>query len=395
MTNTSLNRHPAFAAALALLAITGGLSDRANARTAPTPETDRTTAAIEQLVQGEMASRGIPGLQLTIVRQGKILFTGAYGQANIEASTPVTEQTAFPINSISKAVAGVAVMQLVEAGKLDLDAPIDTYLQTLPEAWNGITVRQILTHMSGLPEIADDNLRLVDGAEPDAAWAKVQALPLKSEPGTKFDYTQTNYVVMGKMIEKITGKSYADFVRDRQFDVVGMKRTHFADVTGAKAKSREAALYTYLTLRIEGMKTVGVERSKVPFVRQEPWTEIIFPAGGVRTTSTDLAKWVIALQKQKLVNKDSLEQLWKPQPQKDGTYRGFSAAINGYGLGWPSARRADHPAITPVGGARAAIFIYPGDDLSIVVLTNLMGASPEKFVDRIASLYIPGLAAEK
>jgi CubicO group peptidase (beta-lactamase class C family) len=143
------------------------------------------------------------------------------------------------------------------------------------------------------------------------------------------------------------------------------------------------------------MKTVGVERSAVPFVRHEPWTEIVFPAGGVRTTSTDLAKWAIALQKQKLVNKDSLEQLWKPQPQQDGTYRGFGSTINGYGLGWPSARRAAHPAITPVGGARAAIFIYPEDDLTIVVLTNLMGASPEKFVDKIASLYIPGFAIEK
>ncbi|WEJ98907.1 MAG: serine hydrolase [Candidatus Sphingomonas phytovorans] len=382
-------------AAIGLIAAMGGLPASANARTSSLAEADNKTVAIEQLVQSEMAERGIPGLQLTVVRHGKIIFTGAYGQANIETSTRVTKQTVFPVNSMSKAVAGVAAMQLVEAGKLDLDAPIRTYLEALPESWSGITVRQLLSHMSGLPEISDDNLRLLDGAEPEAAWAKVQALPLKLSPGTKFDYTQTNYVVMGKIIEKLTGKSYADFVHDRQFDAVGMERTRFADVTGATTKPQEAQLYTHLTLKIDGMKTVGVERSKLPFVRGEPWTEILFPAGGVRTTSTDLAKWVIALQKQKLVNKDSLEQLWKPQPQKDGTYRGFSSTINGYGLGWPSARRADHPAITPVGGARAAIFIYPQDDLSIVVLTNLMGASPDKFVDRIASLYIPGFSVEK
>lgn len=382
-------------AAIGLVAVMGGLADGAYARTAPVAETDNKSAAITQLVESEMRSRGIPGLQLTIVRQNRILFTGAYGQANIETSTPVTEQTTFPINSVSKAVAGVAAMQLVEAGKLGLDAPIKTYIETLPEAWSAITVRQILTHMSGLPEISDDNLRLLDGAEPDAAWTKVQALPLKFTPGTRFDYTQTNYVVMGKIIEKITGKSYADFVRDRQFDVVGMRQTRFAEVRGAKARPHAATLYTHLTLKIEGMKTVGVERSEVPFARQEAWTGILFPAGGVQTTSTDLAKWVIALQKHKLVGKDSLAELWKPQPQQDGTYRGFSSTVNGYGLGWPSARRADHPAITPVGGARAAIFIYPGDDLSIVVLTNLMGASPEKFVDKIASLYIPDLAAGK
>ncbi|WCM26561.1 beta-lactamase family protein [Sphingomonas sp. QA11] len=382
-------------AAIGLIAAMGGLPASANARTSSLAEADNKTVAIEQLIQSEMAERGIPGLQLTVVQHGKIIFTGAYGQANIETSTRVTKQTVFPINSISKAVAGVAAMQLVEAGKLDLDAPIRTYLEALPESWSGITVRQILNHMSGLPEISDDNLRLLDGAEPEAAWAKVQALPLKLSPGTKFDYTQTNYVVMGKIVEKLTGKSYADFVRDRQFDAVGMERTRFADVTGATTKPQEVQLYTHLTLKVDGMKTVGVERSKLPFARDEPWTEILFPAGGVRTTSTDLAKWVIALQKQKLVNKDSLEQLWKPQPQKDGTYRGFSSTINGYGLGWPSARRADHPAITPVGGARAAIFIYPEDDLSIVVLTNLMGASPEKFVDRIASISVPGFSVEK
>jgi CubicO group peptidase (beta-lactamase class C family) len=386
-----LNR---ISAAIGLVATVSLFCESANARTPSIAETENKTVAIQQLVQSEMASRGIPGLQLTIVRHGKIMFTGAYGQANVEVPTPVTEQTTFPINSISKAVAGVAAMQLVEAGKLDLDAPLTTYLEALPPSWSGITVRQILTHTSGLPEISDDNLRLIDGAEPDAAWAKVQELPLKLSPGTKFDYAQTNYVVMGKIIEKITGESYPDFVRDRQFDAVGMKRTSFADVTGAKAKPQAAALYTHLTLKVEGMKTVGVERSKVPFARHEPWKEILFPAGGVRTTSTDLAKWVIALQKQKLVTKGSLEQLWKPQPQKDGTYRGFGSSINGYGLGWPSARRAAHPAITPVGGARAAIFIYPDDDLTVVVLTNLMGASPEKFVDRIAALYVPGLVVE-
>ena len=94
-----------------------------------------------------------------------------------------------------------------------------------------------------------------------------------------------------------------------------------------------------------------------------------------------------------LVDKAGLAELWKPQPQQDGTYRAFNSTVNGYGLGWPSARRAAHPAVTPVGGARAAIFIYPNDDLTVVVLTNLMGASPEKFVDKIASSYIPDLAA--
>jgi CubicO group peptidase (beta-lactamase class C family) len=380
-------------AAIGLIAAMCVFGDSANARPQPVAKADDKGVAIERLVESEMAARGIPGAQLTIVQRGKIVFTGAYGQANVEAAAPVTKHTTFPINSISKAVAGVAAMQLVEAGKLDLDAPFTTYLEGLPETWRGITVRQLLTHVSGLPEIVDDNVRTRDGASPDVAWAKVQELPLKFTPGTKFEYTQTNYVVIGKIVEKITGKRYSDFVRTRQFDPVGMKHTSFAGP--ANIQPRAAPLYTHVTLRIEDMKTVGVERSKVPFLRHEPFSEYVYPAGGIQTTSTDLAKWAIAVQKLKLVDKNSLEQLWKPQTLADGTIRGMNATINGYGLGWPSIRRAAHAPIALTGGARATVFIYPDDDLTIVVLTNLMGAAPEKFVDKIASLYIPDMTAGK
>jgi len=385
-----LRNSAAIALVAALVANLCGLLPNASAEASSAAEPESKASAVERLVQSEMAARGIPGAQVVIVQNKKIVFTGAYGVANLESESPVTKHTVFSINSISKAVAGVAVMQLVEAGKLDLDVPLKTYLQSLPESWKEVTTRHALTHMSGLPEIVDDNVRAIDGAEPDVAWQKVQELPLDSQPGTRFDYTQTNYVVIGKLIEKLTNKPYADFVRERQFDAVGLKRTSFS----SEAEPDAASLYTYLTLLIQGMKTVGVERGKVPLVRKEPMAAYMNPAGGVKTTATDLAAWVIAVQNLSLVSKSGLEQLWKPQAQKDGTYRGFNASVNGYGLGWPSARRIAHPAVTPVGGARAAIFIYPNDDLTVVVLTNLMGASPEKFIDKIASIYISGLAAE-
>jgi CubicO group peptidase (beta-lactamase class C family) len=251
--------------------------------------------------------------------------------------------------------------------------------------------------MSGLPEIIDDNLELIDGAtEADVAWAKVQAAPTTFQPGEKFEYNQTNYVVIGKIIEKLTGKPFSDFVRDRQFSKAKMRQTRFAATEEASAAARpEAAqLYTYVKLLTKDMKTVGVEQSKTLLERKEPWKKLVLPAGGIQTTSADLAKWVIALQKLKLVKKNSLDELWKPQPQKDGTIRGMNKTINGYGLGWPSVRRAAHPGIAATGGARAVIFIYPKDDLTVIVLTNMMGASPEKFADKIASAYMPELKFE-
>ncbi|OWQ85290.1 hypothetical protein CDN99_22380 [Roseateles aquatilis] len=379
-------------AAIGLVAVLSGLGGSAHAATPSASDIENKTAAIERVLQGEMTARGIPGAQISIVQRGKVVFTGAYGQANVEAATPVTKQTVFGINSISKAVTGVAAMQLVEAGKLDLDRPAVTYVDSLPESWKEVTVRQLLTHTSGLPEIVDDNVRAIDGAEPAAAWAKVQELPLNFPPGTRFSYTQTNYVLMGKVIEKITGRSFSDFVRERQFNVAGMKQTGFAQPAGTQPQV--ASLYTYMTLLMKGMKTVGVERSKDLLPRQEVMLEYVYPTGGVQSTSTDLAEWVLALQKLKLVSKGSLEQLSKPLTLKDGTSRGFNASVNAYGLGWPSMQRPAHPAITLIGGERAAVFIYPEDDLSIIVLTNLMGAAPQKFIDKIAAIYIPGLNVE-
>ncbi len=178
-----------------------------------------------------------------------------------------------------------------------------------------------------------------------------------------------------------------------------MQTARFSDIAATNVKPAPspnlASLYTYLTLLTKGTETVGVERSDMPLKRHEPLTEDLLPAGGVQATGQDLAKWVIALQDRKIVNKGSLERLWKPQALNDGSYRGFTSTINGYGLGWPSIRRVQHPAITLIRGERAAIFIYPGDGLTIIVLTNLLGASPQKFIDKIASVYIPDLTAEK
>ncbi|AWC68682.1 serine hydrolase [Caulobacter vibrioides] len=379
-------------AAIGLIAIMGGLANSANAQTTQIADADNKTAAIERLVQSEMASRRIPGLQLAIVKNGKIVFKGAYGQSDLETAKPVTDRTVFGINSISKAFTGVAAMQLVEAGKLDLDASVTQYLQELPPAWKPITVRQILTHTSGLPEIIDDNTRLIDGAEPDAAWARVQELPLRYTPGTQYAYNQTGYALMGKIIEKVSGKRFVDAVREGQFKAAGMAQARFGNT--ADTVPELARLYTYLTLQITDMRTVGVERSETPLARQEVWPAYMHPTAGVQATATDLAAWVIALQKRKLVSEKGLEQLWTPQQLPDGSYRGFNKTINGYGLGWPVIRRAEHPAITPTGGNRAAIFIYPKDDLTVIVLTNLLGASPHSFVDKIAAQYIPDLAVE-
>ena len=114
------------------------------------------TDSIDVFLKQQMQKMGIPGLQLAIVRNGEIIKTGNYGLANIQDSIPVDSLTVFTINSITKAFTGIAIMQLVEAGKLNLSSPVSAYLDNLPDSWKVVTIQQLLSHISGIPDIVDE-----------------------------------------------------------------------------------------------------------------------------------------------------------------------------------------------------------------------------------------------
>lgn len=161
----------------------------AAAAAAPLPQ----ARAIDSVLRAEMKKRHIPGLQAAVVRGGRVVFSAAYGIADLETGAPVTPATSFTLNSSTKSFTGVAVMQLVQAGRLSLEAPVSRYLDDLPPAWRSVTLSQLLTHVSGLPDIIiqpkgqGTGTLVGDGGEA-SAWAAVKALPMASEPGTTFRY---------------------------------------------------------------------------------------------------------------------------------------------------------------------------------------------------------------
>jgi CubicO group peptidase (beta-lactamase class C family) len=317
-----------------------------------------------------MKQRGIPGLQVAVIQRGAIVWRGAFGLASVEHGVPVTDRTVFQINSITKAFTGVAIMQLVEAGALELDAPISRYVDDLPQSWRAVTVRQLLAHISGLPDIVDDDFNLVAAGE-DAAWAKVQTMPLEFPPGEQFKYNQTNYLLLGKLIDKLGAEPFTRFIAKRQFEVVGMRSTGFHD-------ARDVVPHFVRTYRHVG---------EVLNTRHELWPSRLLTAAGITTTAEELARWTIALQRGQLLSKASVAAMWTPARLTDGSTRGFGPRLDGYAVGWPTAERPKHRAVMPTGGARAVLAIYPDDDLAIVILTNLLGASPESFVDEVAAFY--------
>lgn len=335
--------------------------------------------SIDVFVKAQMQKRRIPGLQLAIVRGGKIIKTANYGLANVQDSIPVSNQTVFTINSITKAFTGVAIMQLMEAGKLKLSSPVSTFLSHLPESWKTVTIQQLLSHTSGIPDIVDEEESVLIAATVEEAWKKVLALPFDFKPGEKFSYNQTNYLLLGQIIDKLSGMPFQEFITKEQLQKAGMAAT----IRAGFGAEKDVIVHTARPYRYAQGKLVNMFFSFPPSLQT---------AAGMSSTAKEMADWIIALQNnQFLKEKSSVVSLWAPAKLNNGKTGGFSVLLNGYAAGWPVIARTEHPAVAPVGGGRSAVFVYPKDDLSIVVLTNLSGGLPDVFIDEIAGFYIPDM----
>lgn len=339
----------------------------------------QTPPGLHAYLEADMKQRQTPGMQVAVVRGGKIVLLESLGLANIEHGVPVTDSTVFQINSATKAFTGVAIMQLVENGKLDLSAPASRYVEDLPAAWRTITIRQLATHMSGLPNIVDNRTGrlLADTHDPEEIWAKVKALPMEFQPGERTSYNQTNYLILGKVIDRVSGAPFATFIKQRQMDVVGMPTTTYGDDRDIIPNS--ATTYTYVRAgKGDGPPTDDLYKPYVEFPAP------LRTAAGLNASARELARWLIALQAGELLTKPNLDVLWTPGLSNDGK-------AGDWAIGWPVIERAKHRMYMPSGGGKAAFAIYPDDDLAIIVLTNLSWDMTPDRMDAVAAYYIPDL----
>jgi CubicO group peptidase (beta-lactamase class C family) len=352
---------------LILALLVAGTSLAAEPRTTADPRGER----VEALMRRAMADRRIPGLQIAVVKDGKIVLSRAYGQANLQTPVPVTDRTVFSINSITKAFTGVAAMREVEAGRLDLNKPVSAYLDGLPEAWRGVTIRQLLSHTSGLPDFT--RIKGVDSDEA-GAWSAALALPVRFPAGERFDYCQTNYALIQKVINGLNGRPENATLAESQLRLVGMTHTGFGD--GRDVTPGKAAGYRYAFAK---PGDPGELRSVY-----ELFTPLHRAASGMNSTADDMARWMIALQQGRLLGPDARKTMWTPVAFNDGR-------LGQWGMGWQVLDRPQHRAVSMTGGGRSAMFLYPDDGVGVVILTNLSGAAPEDLVDEVATLFIPGM----
>ena len=341
---------------------------------------ENANAATRDFIRTTMKEKGIPGLQIAVVQGDRLLLSESHGLANVENQQPVERTTLFPINSATKAFTGVAVMQLVQAGRIDLEAPISTYLQDLPPDWRAIRVRQLLAHVSGLPDIVDAQ-GLAGGGSEQAAWRAVMRMPIEAAPGERFAYNQTNYGLLARIVERQAAMPYADYVAGHQFAPAGMRRSRFGDsydlVPGA------ATVYSFFPRPSDAPDAPARLSHWFHDVPHGLWA-----GGGIQTTADELARWLIALRQGRLVQAHLRERMWTPERLNDGTAGAWAA-------GWPVAGASPHREVSSLGGARAAMRIYADEGLAIVVLTNLVGADPQDFIPRIAGFYRALPAADR
>ena len=324
---------------------------------------------IDRYIRSEMKTEQIPGLAYAVVSNGKIIDSGAYGWANLELKSPVTSHSLFNIGSIGKTFTATAIMLLQKEGKLSIDDPIGKYLDSLPDSWNNITIKNLLSHTSGIRDYAHDfpgypfieKDRRQDISE--ARFIRMAtAVPLNFQPGERWAYSNSNFVLLGFIIHKLAGKPIGDFMKERIFDRAGMKETRYTDV------------HEIIPNRSSGY--LLDEDANNRLINGEYVSNFFSKMGdmGILTTATDLARWSIAQDEARVLDNQTLEQMWTPSKLVTGVEATGIMGAN-YGMGWGVLNHRGYKEIAHPGsfinGYTASLSRFPEKNFAVVVLTNL------------------------
>ena len=357
--------------------------------TGPTVLGKTLNSSVDAYVHDVMIKRHIPGLALAVIRQGRVTKMSSYGQASLEFSVPVTSTTIFNVASVTKTVTAVAVMKLVEAGKLNLDDSIGTYLEGLPDSWREVTVRQLLSHTSGLPDIVKSGTPDPIADTPEEAVSLLRDRPMDFVPGTQYRYNQTNYMLLGLLIEKLSGLSYTQFCQTQLFGPARLSNAQFGDTQ--KLIKNRGPIYTPYQFDAQGKPTPSDLR-----LLQWKGPPMVYPTNGLNISAEELARWLIVLIKGEVITRASLETLWTPTRFNDGSLFEIPPAPyypwRSEGLGWILVPDPQHPAVGGTGGPYAAFILYPKDGLAVVVLTNTQESNPDAIAGDIARKYLESSA---
>ena len=325
-------------------------------------------AKIDRIAAGVMEQRGVPSASVAVVSGGKLVYTQAYGKAQIHPDKRATPDMRYSIGSISKQFTATAILLLQEQGKLSVDDAVGKYVPGLTRG-DEVTIRQILSHTSGYQDYAPEDYPVESQLKPVTPrqildeWA---AKPLDFEPGTQWQYSNTNYVIAGLIVEKVSGEKLFDFLGEHVFRPLGMKSAWNSD---EKELTRsDAAPYM---------------RNALGPLRPTPnggegW---MFAAGELAMTAHDVALWDISLMQRTVLKPESYDQMFTEVKLKDG--KGTN-----YGLGVDVRQRDGHRSIEHSGEVNGFVSdneVLVDDGVAVVVLTNHMASGAGQIATLAAS----------
>ena len=314
-----------------------------------------------------------PGAAVIVVKYGKPILRKGYGLANLELNVPIQPDMVFRLGSMTKQFTAVGILMLVHEGKLALDDDITRFLRGYPTHGEGITIENLLTHTSGIKNYTDMpswlKLWCKDFTVPELVDL-FKNEPMQFKPGENWEYSNSGYILLGAIIEKVSGQSYADFIRQRIFEPLGMKHSYYGDYD------------TVIPGRVSGYEVHGngfVNTAYLSMTRP-------YAAGSLLSSVDDLARWDAALYTDKLIPQSLLRKAWTPFRLKDGR-------STGYGYGWVMWTYQGHRVIEHEGGINGfstSGIRLPDDHVYVAVLSNCPGlkAGPDDLAMKLAALAI-------
>lgn len=322
-------------------------------------------AIVDSLVQVEALDLGVPSVGVTIVSNGTVVVQRSYGAADPSVGRAATVATTYNVASVTKPLTAALALQLVAEGSLELDDPVQGHLPELPSRYADITVRQLLSHTSGIAR----DLRSSNADDPDAKtyWMRLDSAQVSAEAGKRFEYSNTGYTVLGWLVEAVAGAPLEELYRRRLFGPLEMKQASYrrhVDEDALRAMPHDLVADT---------------------VRQVDYVSGGFGSGGVAFSVADAARFASALQGETVPTLPMLQAAWSPTVLSDGTpvsLRMFGRDAS-YGFGWFLADYDGHRLMTHGGaiqGFSANLYHFPDEALTIVVLANTKaregGAAP-------------------
>ena len=343
-------------------------------------------AILEMLVGAAMAKLGVPGVAAAVVDREQLVWAEPFGLSDVENAVPVRTGTMFRLASVSKPITATAVMQLVERGKLDLDAPIQRYVPSFPEKPWPITPRLLLAHLGGVRHYSAGEFgstRRYESATEALQIFKDDALA--HEPGTRFLYTSYGYNVLGCAVEGASKMPFAAYLQANVFDKAGMTHTAIDDLYQIVPKRVRG----YLLLTAADMKNLppaaqAIARPDTVYNTALHDTSMKLPGGGFVSTPSDYVRFVLALLDHTLAKQSTLDAMWTSQKTRDGV-------DTEYGFGFGVQMRKDGKNVSHSGnqaGAASLMRISPERRAVLVIMTNLEDAPLGQLANQIGPIVL-------